>query len=101
MLSPPTDREDDRELFNCTDSAIHLRISYILDLDKSTLTEITCVPCTGMALSVDHLVSDIRKLWRGSCQLATQLDKYTDQLAQTDCSVLDTMNECLASKCTA
>lgn len=30
--------------------------------------------------------------------MATQLDKYTDQLAQTDCSVLDTMIECLDIK---
>lgn len=53
-----------------------------------------------MALSVDHLVADIRKLSmeREYVSLATQLDKYTDQLAQTDCSVLDTMIECLDIK---
>lgn len=53
-----------------------------------------------MALSVDHLVADIRKLSmeREYASLATQLDKYSDQLAQTDCSVLDTMIECLDIK---
>ena len=35
---------------------------------------------------------------REYASLATQLDKYTDHLAQTDCSVLDTMNECLDIK---
>lgn len=78
----------------------HSEVSPCVNPFIHTLTEIRSQHVPDMALSVDHLVADIRKLSmeREYANLATQLDKYSDQLAQTDCSVLDTMIECLDIK---
>jgi len=46
-----------------------------------------------------HVVADIRRQSAAGefSALATQLQNYANELAQTDCTVLDTMIECLES----
>ena len=53
-----------------------------------------------MAFSLDHVVADIRTQSAAGefSALATQLQNYANELAQTDCTVLDTMIECLDFK---